>query len=334
MWPDQDTSQVDRYRGISAPLGNNRAMIIGLAAAIFASLAYGISSVLQAYGARQSHAKAVARGDEAITTDTGGPTMRSTMLAVFTVAFITGTALDILGFFGNAVSARLIPLFLSQTIVSANLIVTAVLGIAVLGIRLHLRDWVAIAVVIGALCALGLAAKEQPHTSESSAFHWWLLAVVMALFAGSVLLIRWLGARAAIAAGLCAGVLFGGVAIAVRVLDGFDPLSPAMIVTDPAFYALAISGVGGFYLHTVALQLGSVNGATAALVVGETVVPGIIGVVMLGDRTQPGLGWLAVVGFVAAVVGAVGVAWSGAVEAAAEAEREPAAQPDKSDQIR
>jgi hypothetical protein len=36
----------------------------------------------------------------------------------------------------------LIPLFLSQTIISANLVVTPVLGVAVLGVHLHGRDWV------------------------------------------------------------------------------------------------------------------------------------------------------------------------------------------------
>ncbi len=51
------------------------------------------------------------------------------------------------------------------------------------------------------------------------------------------------------------------------------------------------------------------NGVTAVLVVGETAAPGIIGVVFLGDKAEPGLEWLAVVGFIGAVVGAVLVAY-------------------------
>jgi hypothetical protein len=125
-----------------------------------------------------------------------------------------------------------------------------------------------------------------------------------------------LGSRAAVVAGLIAGVLFGATAIAVRVVDGIDPLEPGTLLADPASWAILIAGVGGFYLHTVALQLGSVNGATAALVVGETVVPGIAGVVLLGDTAAPGLGWLVAVGFVSAVAGAVAVAVFGAATAA------------------
>lgn len=68
------------------------------------------------------------------------------------------------------------------------------------------------------------------------------------------------------------------------------------------------------YLHTVALQIGSVNGATAALVVGETVVPGMLGVLWLGDSSRPGFAWVAALGFAVAVAGAVAVAWFGEPE--------------------
>ncbi|MFD0925286.1 hypothetical protein [Williamsia deligens] len=302
-------------------------MIAGILAALFASVAYGVSSVLQALAARRSHDEAVARGETGMATATGGPTLRSTIAAMLSVLFIVGTALDVLGFVGGAVSARLTPLFLSQTIISANLVITAVLGIIVLNIRLHARDWIAIGVVIAALCALGASAKENPRQTESTTFHWAVLVATVALVAVSIAIVRWLGSRAAIAAGLAAGALFGAVAISVRILDGLDPFSLSSLLADPALYALAIAGGGGFYLHTVALQLGSVNGATAALVVGETVVPGVIGVIFLGDETVRGLAWLAVLGFIAAVVGAVTVAWSGAVEASAQSESAESAEP-------
>jgi hypothetical protein len=42
-----------------------------------------------------------------------------------TTAFIAAMALDVIGFAGSIVSARLIPLFLSQAIISANLVATS-----------------------------------------------------------------------------------------------------------------------------------------------------------------------------------------------------------------
>ncbi|WP_405164143.1 hypothetical protein OG203_03205 [Nocardia sp. NBC_01499] len=283
-------------------------MLIGLVAALLACVGYGVASVLQAYAARRSAAVAQARGDGGQLTENGAPTVASTVAAVLTVWFIVGSVLDVVGFVGNAVSARLIPLFLSQTIMSANLIITAVLGVFVLGIRLHLRDWVAICAVILALAALGGAAGNEGGGSDDPAMHWGVLIASIVLFAASQLVVRRLGSRGAVAAGLAAGMLFGALAIAVRIVQGIDPLEVSTLLTDPAAWTIAIAGIGGFYLHTVALQLGSVNGATAALVVGETVIPGIVGVLVLGDTSRPGLGWLAALGFVLAIGGAVAVA--------------------------
>ncbi|WP_207842220.1 hypothetical protein [Williamsia soli] len=296
-------------------------MIYGVLAALFACIAYGTSSVLQAYGARKSKGDALSRGETAgLETATGGPTLRATMAAVLTTAFIAGTCLDVVGFAGNAVGSRLAPLFLSQTIVSAYLVVTAILGIFVLGITLLPRDWIAIGAVVAALCAIGLSADQDGHGHDGTWFHWGVLIAAVVLFAISSALVRWLGSRAAIAAGLCAGAMFGVVAVSVRILHGISDFDIVEILSDPAAYAIALAGVGGYYLNTVALQLGSVNSATAAVVVGETVIPSIIGIIWLGDDALPGRTWLAVVGFVVAVAGAMVIAWSGAAQAANEAE--------------
>ncbi|WP_024795942.1 hypothetical protein [Tomitella biformata] len=307
-------------------------MVVGLIAAILASLAYGTSSVLQAYGARQSAGAALGDlelggGGPARVTASGAPTLRSTWAAVLTLAFIVGTVLDVLGFVGGAISARLAPLFLSQTVISANLVVTAVLGIFVLKIRLHMRDWLAIGTVLLALGALGLASESSGGGSSDPLIHWGLLVGTLAILGVSLGVVRLLGSRAAIAAGLSAGVLFGVVAMSVRVMHGVEPFNLGDLLRDPATWALAIAGVGGFYLHTVALQLGSVNGATAALVVGETVIPGAIGVWLLGDSAVPGLEWLAVLGFILAIGGAVCVAVFGAAEAVSADEHAASAKP-------
>lgn len=287
-------------------------MLIGVAAAVLACVSYGSASVLQAYGARSS--AETESGDA-----TGAPTLRSTISAAVTPAFIAGMALDSLGFAGSLVSARLIPLFLSQTIICANLVVTAVLGIAVLGVRLHTRDWLAIGAVVVSLCVLGVTAGHRGSGGAEAGLHWGLLWASVVILAGGIGLIRLLGARAAVPAGLIAGILFGAMAVAVRVADGVDPFRLGVLLADPASWTIAIAGAGGFYLFTVALQLGTVNGAAAAVVAGETVVPGIIGVVLLGDTAEHGLGWLVALAFIGAVAGAVSVAVFGAAEPTHEA---------------
>jgi drug/metabolite transporter (DMT)-like permease len=289
-------------------------VLIGVVAALLACFGYGTASVLQAYGARSAATEAEAHETGGPVSAPGAPSLRQTIAAALTPAFICGMLLDGLGFVGSVFSARLIPLFLSQTIISANLVVTAVLGVVVLGVRLGRRDWVAIVAVVLSLCVLGLTAGATGERTAAAAVHWGVLIVSVVILVGGVGLTRLLGARAAIPAGLVAGLLFGAMAVAVRVVDGVDPFRLSVLLADPASWTVLIAGVGGFYLFTVALQLGSVNGAAAALVAGETIVPGIAGVVLLGDTTAPGLGWLVVVAFVAAVTGAVAVAVFGAAE--------------------
>ncbi|SIR62663.1 DMT family protein [Williamsia sterculiae] len=289
--------------------------LIGVLFAGLAAVAYGLSTVLRALGARRAAVAAREEGSDPATTTSGGPSMNSTVATLRDPAFLVGTGLVIVGFGGGAVAARFLPLFLSQTIVSANLIVTALLGTTVLGIRLHLRDWVAVLTVVASLCMLGFSAEHHTGGGEDIAFHWGLFAATIVISAGALLGVYRLGARSALVGGAAGGTLFGVIAIAVRVLRGFEPLDMVDLFTDPALYTIAIAGAVGFYVQTVALQLGAVNGVTAVLVVGETAAPGIIGVIFLDDSAKPGYGWLAVVGFIGAVIGAMLVAWYGSADA-------------------
>lgn len=282
-------------------------MLIGVAAALLACAGYGTASVLQSYAASRSL-------DATIDTGAGGPTFRSTITAMLAPIFIVGIVLDLGGFVGSLVSARLIPLFLSQTIISANLVVTAVSSIFVLHVRLHRRDWTAIAIVLAALCILGATAGPLGNRDPGAVMHWGVLIISAIILGLGATLVRLLGKNAAVPAGLIAGVLYGAMAVAIRVTDGLEPLNFKVLLADPVMWAVFVAGLGGFYLFTVALQVGSVNGVAAALVVGETVVPGIVGVVLLGDVSRPGYGWLVVIAFIAAVAGAVALALSGAAE--------------------
>jgi len=104
------------------------------------------------------------------------------------------------------------------------------------------------------------------------------------------------------ALGLVAGLGFGVLSIAARVLDGFAPLE---LARDPAAYAIAAAGIISFMFYATALEGGSVTVATAGVVLAETIPPAIIGVVFLGDQTRPGLAAVAWLGFFIAVASAV-----------------------------
>ncbi len=105
--------------------------------------------------------------------------------------------------------------------------------------------------------------------------------------------------------GLGAGLGFGVVEVSVRLIDS---LAPSDLLANPATYALLLGGGAAFLSLTSALQRGSVTTATAAMVIGETIGPAAVGVVWLGDRTREGMAWVAVLGFLVAVAGALALA--------------------------
>ncbi|HQV18982.1 MAG TPA: EamA/RhaT family transporter [Gordonia sp. (in: high G+C Gram-positive bacteria)] len=286
--------------------------VIGVIAACLAAVAYGMSTVLRALGARRVAQEAREEGNEAGQTNaSGGPSIQSTMSTFVDPSFILGTMMVVIGFAGGAVAARYLPLFLSQTIVSANLVVTALLSTIMLNIALHTRDWIAIWLVVMSLCMLGFSSSPHADTSDSERFHWVLFISTAVLCVVALVGVYKVGRHGAIVGGACAGLLFGMIAIAVRVLHGVDPFDPIKLLEDPAAWTIAIAGATGFFVQTVALQLGAVNGVTAVLVVGETAGPSLVGVLFLGDTAKAGLGGLAIAGFVGAFVGAVLVAWYG-----------------------
>jgi hypothetical protein len=102
--------------------------------------------------------------------------------------------------------------------------------------------------------------------------------------------------------GAGAGLAFGVTALATRAVPS---LALPGLLARPSLYLVAAGGTLGFLLYATALQAGSVTTATAALVVGETLIPALVGILLLGDRARPGTAAIAAIGFVLAVAGAL-----------------------------
>jgi drug/metabolite transporter (DMT)-like permease len=119
--------------------------------------------------------------------------------------------------------------------------------------------------------------------------------------------------------GTVAGLGYGVLGVAARVLTGFEPLT---LIRDPAAYAVVAGGIISFVFYATALEGGSVTVATAAVVLSETLPPALIGVIFLGDTTRRGLAPVAVIGFVVAVASALALARFG--EAGQESSRHKA----------
>ncbi|MFE5819831.1 hypothetical protein ACFQ6S_41265 [Streptomyces sp. NPDC056479] len=271
--------------------------------ALGAAVCFGAATVLQAMAARAAAAQGGGGGEAGVL-----------LRALRQWRYLAGLALDGLGFVFQVLALRSIPIYAVGAALASSLAVTAVVAARLLRVRLHRGEWTAVAVVCAGLAMLGFSAGTEGDLGGSDALEFSMLGVALAVLgvglAGGRLPERGRG----LVLGLAAGFGFGVVEVSVRLIDS---LEPSELLANPATYALLLGGGAAFLALTSALQRGSVTVATAAMVIGETVGPALVGVVWLGDRTREGLGWLAVLGFVVSVAGALALARFG--EAPAEA---------------
>lgn len=264
----------------------------GLICALLAAFAYGIASVMQAVAAR------AIEGDG----DRVDPRLLIRVLKQW--KFLVGLGLDVLGFVAQLAALQTLPLFVVQSALAASLAVTAVAAIK-LGVRLGRREWTAIAVVCLGLALLGASAEGEGTATVGTAFHLGLGGTVVLLGVAGMLLGRAKESVRTPALGLIAGLCFGMVAVAGRIIPSVAPLD---LLTDPAVYTVAVAGGLAMLFYASALQRGGVTTATAMMVIGETVLPSLIGIVVLGDRTRDGFAPVAAAGFVLAVAAALALA--------------------------
>lgn len=258
-------------------------MLLGLAGAFGAAVAYGGGSVLQGVAARRATAG-------------GGLDPRLLLRLGRQLPYVAGIGLDLAGFALSVVALRTLPLFAVQAAVASAIGVTALLAALLLHEPPSRREMFALAGILGGLVLLAASAQPESAVPLPRTGAWLVLAgaAVLAVVGGVVA--RSGGARSALLLGAVGGLAFGGVGVAARAVRVPHPLWHGL--GDPLVWALVAYGLLGTLLYATALQRGAVTSATAALFAAETVGPAFVGLVALGDSARPGLAPVAVAGFV------------------------------------
>lgn len=259
-------------------------MALSLISAIAAAICYGVANVVQSAGVRHLGAA-----------PTGMPVIRRAWVGRW---YGVGLCLDGVGFIASVTALRTLPLFVVQSAVAASVGVTAVLAAVMHRVRLRGRQ-VATLLVLGAgLVALGLSAPAQPPVGLSRLGDWLLLAGVVPMVGLAVgLWYRRNVQHAFLGLAACAGCGFAGSGIAARVM--IVPSPWWHLVTQPAAWALAAYGIQGSIYYGLALARGHVTAVAALGLAVQTVVPGAVGLTLLGDHVRHGFWPLALSGFVA-----------------------------------
>jgi hypothetical protein len=258
-------------------------VILGLLAAVLASVGYGVATVLQAVGGRRA----------------------AGVTAFVQPLVVGGLVLDGVSFAASLVAFDRLPLVVVETIVAASLVVVVLLARRFLGATLRGADRIAVGVVVPALAVLAAGTLAAPVTPGPAWLPTALLVAAGALAAGTA--VCW-PAAPAWASALASALGYSLVAVAARVVDTDRPL--LRLVAQPAVVALLVGGLVGVVGYVRALQRGPVGSAAAIVSVVEVTVPGAVGVALLGDGVRSGWAVPSLLAVAAAVAACVVLARS------------------------
>ncbi len=242
-------------------------MVIGLGAALLAAVLFGGAAVVQAIAARRHG-------------------IISWLMAAVALVYLGGWGLHV-------VSITLLPLYLAQVGIAGSLAVTALIASRVVHEPLERRHWVAVGALVGGLVMLATAAGDVGQERFDSGRTAVLYVAAAAILLASLAAVRVRDERGGVVLGALGGIAYAGSPIATRSL--VDP-SWDLYTVAPAL-AIGVFGLMGFWLYSLGLRRASVTAVTAPLVLLETLIPAVIGVLAFGDGVRPGWWALAVLGF-------------------------------------
>lgn len=271
-------------------------MIVGVVFALASAVCYGVAAVLQARAARSTPG-----GD--------GVDVRLIVRLVGQLPFLGGLVMDLVGFGAQFAALRSLPVFVVQAAQASSLAITALLAVPVLGARLAGRQWFAVVAVCVGLGMIASSGAAEAGGTGGSGIRILLFALTAVLAVTGLIAGRHKGRARDPILGLVAGLGFGVVALASRALD--TPLRPMHLLRDSAAYALAAAALVAFLFYATALQKGHVTSVSAAVILGETLLPAVVGVLAFGDHARRGFLVVAVAAFCLVVLGALGLARAG-----------------------
>ena len=250
-------------------------MVIGLGAALVAAVLFGVGAVVQAVAVRRHG-------------------LISPMMAVVVGLYLAGWLLHV-------VAIALTPLYVAQVGTALSLAITALVAAWVVGEPLSRRHWLAIAAQVGGLGLLALSAGDVGNHDVSAVDAVVLCAGLVVLLLLGIVVVRRPGPRNGLALGVLAGLAFAGSPIASRPLAEPD----LDLATAATLMVIGLYGLLGFWLYSIALSRVSVTAATAPVILLQTLVPALVGVLAFSDEVRAGWWPVGVLGLIISTTSAL-----------------------------
>jgi hypothetical protein len=245
-------------------------LILGILAAIGASVFYSLGIALQAMDAKQAP-----REEHLRLALVWGLIRRG--------RWMLGTGLSILGWPLQVLALLLAPLVVVQPALAAGLLVLVFVGQRMLGEHAGKHEHIAMAAIVVGVIGAGLCAppRSTGHTSERLT----ILIVLLVLGAASLLpyLLRALRRSPASVTIVCAGLAFGWSGVATKLAS--DDLSHGYFAVAIAWgLATAAASAVGVLSESSSLQARPAIQVAPVVFVTQTIVPVALAPVLFGER--------------------------------------------------
>jgi hypothetical protein len=254
-------------------------------AAFAMALCYGISAVVEDRAAKR-----------APVTGRGG--RRAAFRVTVSVGYLAGMALSVVAWVFSLIALQRLPLFAVQAIAASSIGVVVLLTSVITHRKPSAREAILLCVLTGALIALAVSAAPTSPKPVSWVFKLFIWLGVLAVTYAAVRATSVVGARGSALLGAVAGLSDGGMALCARALHHS---SWKGFVTDPLALALIPFTIIGVVAFAASLQRGAVSVAVACQQAVVTVVPSIIGLLVLGDAARHGFAVVTYAGFAVTV---------------------------------
>ncbi|MGY1706617.1 DMT family transporter [Geodermatophilus sp. SYSU D00697] len=199
-----------------------------------------------------------------------------------------GTLSDTAGYAAQAAALGLGSLLLVQPLLVTTVLFALPLGARWAGRRLSRSDWTWAALLVLALAVFVVAGEPTAGTDRAGWRPWLPTGAVLALLVAGCLVgaaVR-RGTTRALLLAVTAGVAYGVAAVLTKGVVSLLDDGIGALLGSWETYLLAGTLAGGTLAQQSAFQAGALGASLPAVTVGEPLVAGVLGVVVLGERLQ------------------------------------------------
>ena len=266
-------------------------MTVAYLAAFATALFYAVSAVLEDDAAKRVPIS-------------GSSGKRAAIKATLSPVYIAGMLLSVLAWSASLLALRNLPLFAVQSVAASSIGLVVLITWWRTKVTPSRFEGIWLSGMGVGLVAIAVSAAPGHALRTGNVFRvsMWVLVVVVAWGASRASHLR--GNRGSAVLGLMSGLSDSGLALCARAFH-YHHHHPARLLVDPLALALVPFAAIGMVAFAGALQRGSASLALACQQGVVTIVPSIVGLLVLGDKARDVLIGLTIAGCVLTVVSLV-----------------------------